>query len=75
MAYALRHLKIHEQKCATHELELATFLPLIKNDIYLRYRRLMEYLKDYNFQLSYHPVKANVVENALRWKGKVDGGQ
>lgn len=35
----------------------------------------MEHLKDYNFHLSYHPGKTNVVANALIQKGKVDKGQ
>jgi len=28
----------------------------------------MEYLKDYDFELLYHPSKANVVADALSWK-------
>jgi len=28
----------------------------------------MEYLKDYNFELLYHPSKANVVADAIRRK-------
>jgi len=31
----------------------------------MRQRRWMEYLKDYNFELFYHPGKANVVADAL----------
>ena len=30
----------------------------------------MEYLEDYNFVLHYHPGKANVVADALRWKSR-----
>ena len=33
-------------------------------------RRWMEYLKDFDFQLLYHPGKANVVADALSQKGK-----
>lgn len=36
-----------------------------QNDLNLRQRRWMEYLKDFDFQLCYHPGKANVVANAL----------
>ena len=31
----------------------------------MRQRRWMEFLKDYDFELSYHPGKANVVVDAL----------
>ena len=34
----------------------------------MRQRRLLEFLKDYDFQLSYHPGKGNVVADALRRK-------
>ena len=30
----------------------------------------MEYLKDYDFTLCYHPGKAYVVTNALSWKSR-----
>ena len=32
-------------------------------------------MKDYNFQILYHPERANVVTDALSRKGKVDKGQ
>jgi len=34
----------------------------------MRQRRWMEFLKDYDFELLYHPGKANVVTNALSRK-------
>ena len=34
----------------------------------MRQRRWMEYLKDYDFKLLYHPGKANVVADALSRK-------
>jgi hypothetical protein len=34
----------------------------------MRQRRWLEYLKDFDFQLSYHPRKANVVADALSRK-------
>jgi len=34
----------------------------------MRQRRWMEYLKDYDFELLYHPSKANVVADALSRK-------
>ena len=36
----------------------------------MRQRRRIEYLKDYDFTLHYHPSKANVVANALIWKSR-----
>jgi len=34
----------------------------------MRQRRWMEYLKDYDFEMLYHPGKANVVADALSRK-------
>ena len=39
-----------------------------QRDLNMRQRRWMEYLKDYDFTLYYHPGKANVVANALSRK-------
>ena len=36
-----------------------------QRDLNLRQHRWLEYLKDYDFSLSYHPGKANVVADAL----------
>ena len=39
-----------------------------KKELNMRQRRWMEFLKDYDFELHYHPGKANVVANALSIK-------
>ena len=39
-----------------------------QKELYKRQRRRLEYLKDFDFQLSYHPGKANVVADALSKK-------
>ena len=39
-----------------------------QRDLNMRQRRWMEYLKDYEFTLHYHPGKANVVADALSRK-------
>ena len=36
-----------------------------QRDLNLRQRRWVEYLKDYDFELAYHPGKANIVVDAL----------
>ena len=36
-----------------------------QRDLNLRQRRWVEYMKDYDFELAYHPGKANVVVDAL----------
>ena len=36
-----------------------------QKDLNMRQRRWMEFLKDYDFRLNYHPGKANVVADAL----------
>jgi len=39
-----------------------------QKELNIRQRRWLEFLKDYDFQLSYHPEKANVVADALSRK-------
>ena len=39
-----------------------------QRDLNLRQRRWVEYIKDYDFTLQYHPGKANVVADALSRK-------
>jgi len=39
-----------------------------QKELNMRQRQWMEYLKDYDFELLYHPSKANVVADALSWK-------
>jgi len=94
VAYALRHLKVHEKNYPTHDLELAAVVFVLKiwrhylygskfevynnhkslkylfdqKELNMRQRRWLEFLKDYNFQLSYNPGKANVVADALSRK-------
>ncbi|MCI30616.1 CCHC-type integrase, partial [Trifolium medium] len=39
-----------------------------QRELNMRQRRWLKFLKDYDFELSYHPGKANVVANALSRK-------
>ncbi|XP_072054270.1 uncharacterized protein [Arachis hypogaea] len=63
VAYSLRQLRPHEVNYPTHDLELAVI-----KELNMRQMRWKELLKDYDFELSYHPGKANVVADALSRK-------
>ncbi|KAH0715889.1 hypothetical protein KY284_008794 [Solanum tuberosum] len=60
IAYASRQLKVHEKNYLTHDLELA-----VVKELNLRQRRWLEFLKDYDMSILYHPGKSNVVADAL----------
>ncbi|WMV18846.1 hypothetical protein MTR67_012231, partial [Solanum verrucosum] len=66
IAYASRQLKVHEKNYPTHDLELAANLQYVftQKDLNLRQRRWLEFLKDYDMSVHYHPGKANVVADA-----------
>ncbi|GJS37718.1 putative reverse transcriptase domain-containing protein [Tanacetum coccineum] len=72
IAYASRQLKIHKQNYTTHDLELGAVVFALK--IWRHYlngtksRRWIELFSDYDYEISYHPSKANVVANALSRK-------
>lgn len=44
---------------------------LAQKDLNLRKRRQVEFLEDYDYILQYHPVKGNVVANALSRKSRI----
>ncbi|KAA0040294.1 pol protein [Cucumis melo var. makuwa] len=66
VAYASRQLKSHEQSYPTHDLELVAVLFALK--IWRYYLRWLELVKDYDCDILYHPVKANVVADVLSRK-------
>ncbi|XP_058783906.1 uncharacterized protein LOC131658653 [Vicia villosa] len=68
VAYASRQLRSHEENYPTHDLELAAIVFALKKELNMRQRRWMEYLKDFDFDLRYHPGKANKVADALSRK-------
>jgi len=94
VAYASRHLKVHERNYPTHDLELTAVVFALKvwrhylyglrfvvfsdhkslkymfdqKELHMRQRRWFEFLKNYDFALSYHPGKANVVADVLSRK-------
>nr|GEZ47801.1 hypothetical protein [Tanacetum cinerariifolium] len=63
ISYASRQLKIHEKNYTTHDLELGAV-----KELNMRQRRWLEFLNDYDFDIHYHPGKANVVIDALSKK-------
>ncbi|XP_058726523.1 uncharacterized protein LOC131597879 [Vicia villosa] len=67
VAYASRQLRSHEENYPAHDLELAAIVFALK-ELNMRQRRWMEYLKDFDFDLKYHPGKANKVADALSRK-------
>ncbi|GJX20898.1 putative reverse transcriptase domain-containing protein [Tanacetum coccineum] len=63
IAYASRQLKVHEENYTTHDWELGAI-----KELNLRQRRWIELLSDYDYEIRYHPGKANVVADALNRK-------
>ena len=66
VAYSSRQLKNHDQSYPTHDKSLKYIFT--QWDLNMRQRKWMEYLKDYEFTLHYHPDKVNVVADALSRK-------
>nr|GEX83763.1 hypothetical protein [Tanacetum cinerariifolium] len=65
IAYASRQLKVHEEKYTTHDLELGA------KELNLRQWRWIKLLSDYDYEIRYHPGKANVVADALSRKERI----
>ncbi|GKE06117.1 putative reverse transcriptase domain-containing protein, partial [Tanacetum coccineum] len=63
IAYASRQLKPHKENYTTHDLELGAV-----KELNMRQRRWLELLADYDYEICYHPGKANVVADALSRK-------
>nr|GEX36569.1 reverse transcriptase domain-containing protein [Tanacetum cinerariifolium] len=64
IAYASLQLKIHEKNYMTHDLELGS-------ELNMRQRRWLELLSEYDYEIRYHPGKANVVADVLSWKERI----
>ncbi|GKB60044.1 putative reverse transcriptase domain-containing protein, partial [Tanacetum coccineum] len=70
IAYASRQLKIHEENYTTHDLELGAVVFALK--IWRHYLYGTKSLfSDYDYEIHYHPGKANVVVDALSRKERV----
>ncbi|GJY85622.1 putative reverse transcriptase domain-containing protein [Tanacetum coccineum] len=68
-------LKIHEENYTTHDLELGAVVFALKIWRHYLYgtksRRWIELFSDYDYEIRYHPGKANVVADALSRKERV----
>ncbi|GJR16396.1 putative reverse transcriptase domain-containing protein [Tanacetum coccineum] len=68
IAYASRQLKFHEGNYTTHDLELGAVVFALKIwRHYLYGTKSIELFSDYDYEIRYHPGKANVVADALRY--------
>ncbi|GKB44852.1 putative reverse transcriptase domain-containing protein [Tanacetum coccineum] len=68
--YASCQHKIHEKNYTTHDLELGVHI-LDQKELNMRQRRWLELLSDYDYEIRYHPGKANVVADALSHKERI----
>ncbi|XP_070031661.1 uncharacterized protein [Nicotiana tomentosiformis] len=64
ITYASSQLKPHEKNYHVH---------FKQRDLNLRQHRWLELLRDYDITILYHPGKANIVADALRWKAESMG--
>ncbi|GKA78918.1 putative reverse transcriptase domain-containing protein [Tanacetum coccineum] len=62
--------KIHEENYATHNLEFGAVVFALRlwRHLNLRQQRWIKLLSDYDYEIRYHPGKANVVVDALSRK-------
>ena len=83
ISYASRHLKPHEIRYPTHDLELGAVVFSLKiwcsdnkslkylmdqPNLNMRQRRWLDVVKDYECEILYHPGKANMVADTLSFR-------
>jgi hypothetical protein len=73
LAIMVHALKIWSHQLIGHRCEIDSDHKSLKyiftqTDLNLRQHRRLELIKDYEFGINYHPVKANVVADALSHK-------
>nr|GEX71750.1 putative reverse transcriptase domain-containing protein [Tanacetum cinerariifolium] len=67
IAYASCQLKVHEKNYTTHDFRARSR----SKELNMRQRRWLELLSDYDYEIRYHPGKANVVADALSRKERI----
>nr|GEY26761.1 hypothetical protein [Tanacetum cinerariifolium] len=70
IAYVSCQFKVHEKNYTTHDLELGAHI-LDQKELNKRQRRWLELLSDYDFEICYHPGKANVMADTLSLKERI----
>nr|GEY11165.1 hypothetical protein [Tanacetum cinerariifolium] len=68
IAYASMQLKIHEKNYTNHDLKLGA---VVQKELNMRQRRRIEIFSDYDYEIRYHPGKANVVADEPSRKERV----
>nr|GEY79261.1 putative reverse transcriptase domain-containing protein [Tanacetum cinerariifolium] len=66
IAYASQQLKVHEENYTTHDLELGAVVFALRF-----WRHYLHGTNDYDYEIRYHPGKANVVADALSRKERI----
>ncbi|GJS20165.1 putative reverse transcriptase domain-containing protein [Tanacetum coccineum] len=72
IAYASRQLKHNEENYTTHDLELGAVHILDQKELNMIQRRWLELHEDSDYEIRYHPEKANVVADALSQKERIN---
>ncbi|GKE90562.1 putative reverse transcriptase domain-containing protein, partial [Tanacetum coccineum] len=71
IAYASRKLRIHKKNYTTHDLELRAVMFALKIRRHYLYGT-KSLFSDYDYEIHYHPGKANVMADALSRKERVN---
>ncbi|KAL4291126.1 hypothetical protein GQ457_14G024080 [Hibiscus cannabinus] len=74
MIFALKIWKhyIYGERCYLYTDHKSLKYLMTQRELNLRQRRWLEFLIDYDFEIEYHPRKANVVDDALSRKAMTD---
>ena len=62
---------LYGEKCEIYTNHKSLKYIFTQNELNMSQRRWLELIKDYDYTIHYHPGKANVVADALRWKERL----